>query len=132
MTEKDPMPEYRWVVTLREGIRSVHAAYIQEGAGSTIVTGHATSVVLKDDQHKTVFYAPPGEVTCIERIPRAREGDSPARWVPLPESMNITPGQIRDLQDALNRVGGCPVCQRHFIVLPPGSKVAEPQGCEKP
>jgi len=73
MTEKEPMPEYPWVVTLREGVRNVHAAYIQEGAGSTIVTGHATSVVLKDGQHKTVFYAPPGEVICIERIPLARD-----------------------------------------------------------
>lgn len=54
-----------------------------------------------------------------------REGTVPAVYI-SPGDMNITPNQVRELQDALNAVAGDPAFHHKIIVLPPGTKV-EPQ-----
>lgn len=54
-----------------------------------------------------------------------REGTVPAVYI-SPGDPNITPNQIRELQDALNAIAGDPAWHHKIIVLPPGSKV-EPQ-----
>lgn len=43
-----------------------------------------------------------------------------------PGDVNMTPNQIRDLQDALNAFAGDPAWKHKIIVLPPGSKI-DPQ-----
>ena len=53
------------------------------------------------------------------------EGTVPACYI-SPGDPNITPTQIRELQDALNAIAGDPAYHQKVIVLPPGSKV-EPQ-----
>jgi SPP1 gp7 family putative phage head morphogenesis protein len=54
-----------------------------------------------------------------------REGTIPAVYI-SPGDVNITPNQIRELQDALNAIAGDPAWKHKVIVLPPGSKV-DPQ-----
>lgn len=54
-----------------------------------------------------------------------REGTVPAVYI-SPGDPNITPNQIRELQDALNAIAGDPAWHHKIIVLPPGSRV-EPQ-----
>jgi SPP1 gp7 family putative phage head morphogenesis protein len=54
-----------------------------------------------------------------------REGTVPAVYI-SPGDMNITPNQVRELQDALNAVAGDAAQHHKIIVLPPGSKV-DPQ-----
>ena len=54
-----------------------------------------------------------------------REGTVPAVYI-SPGDPNITPNQVRELQDALNAIAGDPAWHHKIIVLPPGSKV-EPQ-----
>jgi SPP1 gp7 family putative phage head morphogenesis protein len=54
-----------------------------------------------------------------------REGTVPAVYI-SPGDMNITPNQVRELQDALNAVAGDPAYHHKIIVLPPGTHV-EPQ-----
>jgi 8-oxo-dGTP pyrophosphatase MutT (NUDIX family) len=54
-----------------------------------------------------------------------REGTVPAVYI-SPGDANITPNQIRELQDALNAIAGDPAWHHKIIVLPPGSKT-EPQ-----
>lgn len=53
------------------------------------------------------------------------EGTVPAVYI-SPGDPNITPTQIRELQDALNAIAGDPAYHMKVVVLPPGSKV-EPQ-----
>jgi 8-oxo-dGTP pyrophosphatase MutT (NUDIX family) len=53
------------------------------------------------------------------------EGTVPAVYI-SPGDPNITPTQIRELQDALNAIAGDPAYHMKVMVLPPGSKV-EPQ-----
>ena len=53
------------------------------------------------------------------------EGTVPAVYV-SPGDPNMTPTQVRELQDALNGIAGDPSYHLKVIVLPPGSKV-EPQ-----
>lgn len=53
------------------------------------------------------------------------EGSVPAVYI-SPGDPNITPTQIRELQDALNGIAGDPAYHMKVVVLPPGSKV-EPQ-----
>jgi len=53
------------------------------------------------------------------------EGTVPAVYI-SPGDPNITPTQIKELQDALNGIAGDPAYHMKVIVLPPGSKV-EPQ-----
>jgi 8-oxo-dGTP pyrophosphatase MutT (NUDIX family) len=53
------------------------------------------------------------------------EGTVPAVYI-SPGDPNMTPTQIRELQDALNGIAGDPSYHLKVIVLPPGSKV-EPQ-----
>lgn len=50
-----------------------------------------------------------------------REGTVPAVYI-SPGDANITPNQIRELQDALNAIAGDPAWHHKIIVLPPGSK----------
>jgi 8-oxo-dGTP pyrophosphatase MutT (NUDIX family) len=54
-----------------------------------------------------------------------KEGTIPAVYV-SPGDVNMTPNQIRELQDALNAFAGDPAWHHKVIVLPPGSKV-DPQ-----
>lgn len=54
-----------------------------------------------------------------------REGTVPAVYI-SPGDPNITPSQVRELQDALNAIAGDPAWHHKIIVLPPGSKV-DPQ-----
>lgn len=54
-----------------------------------------------------------------------REGTVPAVYM-SPGDENMTPNQIRELQDALNAFAGDPAWHHKIIVLPPGTKV-EPQ-----
>ena len=54
-----------------------------------------------------------------------KEGSVPAVYI-SPGDPNITPTQIRELQDALNGIAGDPAFHLKVVVLPPGSKV-EPQ-----
>lgn len=54
-----------------------------------------------------------------------REGTVPAVYI-SPGDANITPNQIRELQDALNAYAGDPAWHHKIIVLPPGAKV-QPQ-----
>ena len=54
-----------------------------------------------------------------------REGTVPAVYI-SPGDPNITPTQVKELQDALNGIAGDPAYHLKVIVLPPGSKV-EPQ-----
>ena len=54
-----------------------------------------------------------------------KEGTVPAVYI-SPGDPNLTPNQIRELQDALNAIAGDPAFHHKVIVLPPGSKV-EPQ-----
>jgi len=54
-----------------------------------------------------------------------REGSVPAVYI-SPGDPNITPTQIRELQDALNGIAGDPAFHLKVVVLPPNSKV-EPQ-----
>jgi len=54
-----------------------------------------------------------------------REGTVPAVYI-SPGDANITPNQIRELQDALNAYAGDPAWHHKIIVLPPGARV-EPQ-----
>ena len=53
------------------------------------------------------------------------EGTVPAVYI-SPGDPNMTPTQVRELQDALNGIAGDPAYHMKVIVLPPGSKV-EPQ-----
>ena len=53
------------------------------------------------------------------------EGTVPAVYI-SPGDPNMTPTQVRELQDALNGIAGDPSYHMKVIVLPPGSKV-EPQ-----
>jgi 8-oxo-dGTP pyrophosphatase MutT (NUDIX family) len=53
------------------------------------------------------------------------EGTVPACYI-SPGDPNMTPTQIRELQDALNGIAGDPAYHLKVIVLPPGSKV-DPQ-----
>ena len=53
------------------------------------------------------------------------EGTVPAVYI-SPGDPNMTPTQIRELQDALNGIAGDPAYHLKIIVLPPGSKT-EPQ-----
>ena len=53
------------------------------------------------------------------------EGTIPAVYI-SPGDPNMTPTQIRELQDALNGIAGDPAYHLKVLVLPPGSKV-EPQ-----
>ncbi len=53
------------------------------------------------------------------------EGSVPAVYI-SPGDPNITPTQIRELQDALNAIAGDPAYHMKVVVLPPGSKT-EPQ-----
>ena len=53
------------------------------------------------------------------------EGTVPSVYI-SPGDPNITPTQIKELQDALNGIAGDPAYHMKVIVLPPGSKV-EPQ-----
>ena len=53
------------------------------------------------------------------------EGSVPAVYI-SPGDPNITPTQIKELQDALNGIAGDPAYHMKVVVLPPGSKV-EPQ-----
>jgi 8-oxo-dGTP pyrophosphatase MutT (NUDIX family) len=53
------------------------------------------------------------------------EGTVPAVYI-SPGDPNMTPTQIRELQDALNGIAGDPAYHLKVLVLPPGSKV-EPQ-----
>src|SRR6185312_2963660 len=50
------------------------------------------------------------------------EGTIPACYI-SPGDPNMTPTQVRELQDALNGVAGDPAYHLKVIVLPPGSKV---------
>ena len=54
-----------------------------------------------------------------------REGTIPAVYI-SPGDVNMTPNQIRELQDALNAFAGDPAWHHKVIVLPPGSRV-DPQ-----
>jgi 8-oxo-dGTP pyrophosphatase MutT (NUDIX family) len=54
-----------------------------------------------------------------------KEGSVPAIYI-SPGDPNITPTQIKELQDALNGIAGDPAYHLKVVVLPPGSKV-EPQ-----
>lgn len=54
-----------------------------------------------------------------------KEGSVPAVYI-SPGDPNITPTQIRELQDALNGIAGDPAFHLKVVVLPPGAKV-EPQ-----
>jgi ADP-ribose pyrophosphatase YjhB (NUDIX family) len=54
-----------------------------------------------------------------------REGTVPAVYI-SPGDPNITPNQVRELQDALNAIAGDPAWHHKIIVLPPGSRV-DPQ-----
>jgi len=54
-----------------------------------------------------------------------KEGTIPAVYI-SPGDVNMTPNQIRELQDALNAFAGDPAWHHKVIVLPPGSKV-DPQ-----
>lgn len=54
-----------------------------------------------------------------------REGTVPAVYM-SPGDENMTPNQIRELQDALNAFAGDPAWHHKIIVLPPGTRV-EPQ-----
>lgn len=54
-----------------------------------------------------------------------QEGTVPACYI-SPGDPNMTPTQVRELQDALNGIAGDPMYHLKVIVLPPGSKV-EPQ-----
>jgi 8-oxo-dGTP pyrophosphatase MutT (NUDIX family) len=54
-----------------------------------------------------------------------QEGTVPACYI-SPGDPNMTPTQIRELQDALNGIAGDPAYHLKVIVLPPGSKV-DPQ-----
>ena len=53
------------------------------------------------------------------------EGTVPAVYI-SPGDPNMTPTQVKELQDALNGIAGDPMYHLKVIVLPPGSKV-EPQ-----
>ena len=53
------------------------------------------------------------------------EGSVPSVYI-SPGDPNITPTQIKELQDALNSIAGDPAYHMKVVVLPPGSKV-EPQ-----
>ena len=53
------------------------------------------------------------------------EGTVPAVYI-SPGDPNMTPTQVKELQDALNGIAGDPAYHLKVIVLPPGSKV-EPQ-----
>jgi 8-oxo-dGTP pyrophosphatase MutT (NUDIX family) len=56
-----------------------------------------------------------------------REGTVPAVYIsPGDSNANMTPNQIRELQDALNAVAGDPAWKHKILVLPSGSKV-DPQ-----
>lgn len=48
-------------------------------------------------------------------------GVPPAHYFALPKDMNLTPTQVRELQEALNREAW--VRRGQVIVLPPGSHV---------
>ncbi len=50
-----------------------------------------------------------------------REGTVPEVYI-SPGDMNMTPNQLRELQDALNAFAGDPAWKHKIIVLPPGSK----------
>ena len=54
-----------------------------------------------------------------------QEGTVPACYI-SPGDPNMTPTQVRELQEALNGIAGDPMYHLKVIVLPPGSKV-EPQ-----
>ena len=54
-----------------------------------------------------------------------REGSIPGMFI-SPGDVNMTPSQIRELQDALNALAGDVGFKHKIIVLPPGSKT-DPQ-----
>jgi Phage portal protein len=54
-----------------------------------------------------------------------KEGTVPAVYI-SPGDPNLTPNQVRDLQDALNAFAGDPAWKHKIIVLPAGSKI-DPQ-----
>ena len=58
-------------------------------------------------------------------FPTYTEGTVPGVYI-SPGDPNMTPTQIKELQDALNGIAGDPAYHMKVIVLPPGSKV-EPQ-----
>lgn len=51
-----------------------------------------------------------------------QEGTVPAAYI-SPGDTNMTPNQLRELQDALNAFAGDPAWKHKIIVLPPGSRV---------
>jgi hypothetical protein len=51
-----------------------------------------------------------------------REGTVPSVFI-SPGDANMTPNQIRELQDALNAIAGDPAWKHKIIVLPPGSHI---------
>ena len=94
----------------------------------------------------TMLYAPAGPPRDSLRVPAGRtallpiisglaeagvpasyftEGTIPAVYI-SPGDANMTPTQIRELQDALNGIAGDPAYHLKVIVLPPNSKV-DPQ-----
>lgn len=58
-----------------------------------------------------------------------REGTVPAVYM-SPGDDNMTPNQIRELQDALNAIAGDPAWHHKIIVLPPGTKVDPQRGVQ--
>lgn len=60
-----------------------------------------------------------------------REGSVPAVYVsPGGTNANMTPNQIRELQDALNAIAGDPAWKHKIIVLPADSKVMPQKGTQ--
>lgn len=57
------------------------------------------------------------------RLHRQRGEEEPAVYITPPD--HITPAQLRELQDALNRLGS--EHPGRFVILPPGSKVSGPE-----
>jgi hypothetical protein len=116
MPEKETPVDVRWLIGIA-GCASevpVTAAYVQQQIGLDGIK----DFTLKDANHKIVFQGPREHVLYVRRRPDPG-GIVPAVYVTSPPG--LTPGQMRDLQDALDDVAGS--FPGKVIIVPSGSKV---------
>jgi hypothetical protein len=123
MTGRQAPPEHNWWIGLRDGSRfTVRAAYVQQGMSANAEIG--APIVLKDADHKVVLIAPPDWVGYVERESHSSTTLPSAAYVPLPAGTNLTPGQMRDLQDALDDAAKGLGWSTRILILPPGGRAS--------
>ena len=126
--EEPPVPENEkpnphWLVSprdTRETEFAVWAAYLRTHSAAS--ASDLIMTTLKDADQEIVFQAPATALNYVRRAQSVPAGDT--IFVPL-RTGEHHPGQVRDLQDALNeaiRTAG-DIVQGHFVVLPPRARV---------